>query len=285
MADDDDQSAVTDSAASPDGAESRSGGAVATAKQAHDSSTARPRRRARRTAGPPQAGASGADTSMRGPARPSTPEPEQAASVSSTPTPTAPIPTAPAPALGAQNDGDGEPAEAQADAATPGPKPSLSRKTILLRVVAAVVVVALAAATGWSAWTVWGDSKYDAQRQSYVDTARQTILNLTTIHPDTAKDDVDRLVAGSSGQFRDEFADRQEPFVSVVQDAKVTTDGEIIAAGYESDVDGGGTVLVAARAMVSSAEQPEAAPRDFRMRVTIADDDGNLTASKVEFVP
>lgn len=121
----------------------------------------------------------------------------------------------------------------------------------------------------------------------YVQTARQTVLNLTTINPDTAQEDVDRLLAGASGDFQAEFEGREGPFVEVVQQARVDSVGEIIEAGLESSGDDYGEVLVAARAMVQNSDnaEPEPEPRDFRLRVRVVDDGGVMTASRVEFVP
>ncbi|MGW4335297.1 hypothetical protein ACWEK5_21110 [Rhodococcus koreensis] len=153
--------------------------------------------------------------------------------------------------------------------------------------VTAVVIVALVVAAVILLLDQRSARERDDRRQAFVDTARQTVLNLTTIHPETAKDDVARIVAGASGQFLEEFQGREDPFVGVVQDANVTTEGEVIEAGIENGTETSisANVLVAARTMVSSKEQPEPSPRDFRMRVTISDVDGKLTASKVEFVP
>ena len=125
----------------------------------------------------------------------------------------------------------------------------------------------------------------DAKRNQFDQVARQTVLNLTTIKPDTAKEDVDRILAGASGEFKSEFDGRQDPFVSVVKDAGVTTVGKIIESGIQSEDGNTAKVLVAARADVSTPDNTQNGPRDFRMRVTVTDDGGTMTASKVEFVP
>ncbi|MBM4723826.1 hypothetical protein GS439_15660 [Rhodococcus hoagii] len=65
----------------------------------------------------------------------------------------------------------------------------------------------------------------------------------------------------------------------------MTTVGKIVASAIESDSDDTAKVLVSARADVTSADGSQNGPRDFRMRVTVTDNDGTLTASKVEFVP
>ncbi len=167
------------------------------------------------------------------------------------------------------------------------PKQRRPLKSLLAWGVTAVVVVTLVVAAVMLLLDRQSARERDDRRQAFVDTARQTVLNLTTIHPETAKEDVDRIIAGASGQFLEEFQGREDPFVGVVQDANVTTEGQVIEAGVEngSETSISANVLVAARTMVSSKEQPEPSPRDFRMRVTVSDVDGKLTASKVEFVP
>ncbi|WP_246442493.1 hypothetical protein [Rhodococcus triatomae] len=226
------------------------------------------RRRAKREAGPPRDGHPA--TVQVGDARPAqTRGPETS--------PAAPAHPGPAPVF------QPVPAAQPPSSVPEGPAPR--RRPRMWTVIACVVVVALVAVAALLALGLRADDARDARRQAYVDAARQTILNLTTIHPDTAREDVDRLLAGASGEFAQEFEGRADPFVSVVADARVATEGEVIVAGLETETDSSATVLVAARAIVSSADQPEPSPRDFRMRVTITDTDGELTASRVEFVP
>ncbi|AYJ51618.1 hypothetical protein D8W71_07610 [Rhodococcus sp. P1Y] len=159
------------------------------------------------------------------------------------------------------------------------------RRGVVLTAAFVVVVVALVAAGVYLFLGLRGASADDARAERFVQTARQTVLNLTTIHPDSAQADVDRLLAGASGDFKAEFEGREGPFVEVVQQARVDSNGEIVEAGIESSGDDYAEVLVAARAMVQNSDVEEAQPRDFRLRVRIADDDGVMTASRVEFVP
>ncbi|WP_245813683.1 hypothetical protein [Rhodococcus marinonascens] len=176
-------------------------------------------------------------------------------------------------------------AQAAGASAADAPWPRRPLKSSLAWVITALVIVALLAATVVLLFDQRSAQERDNRRQAFVDTARQTVMNLTTIHPETAKEDVDRIVAGASGQFLEEFQGREDPFVEVVKAADVTTEGDIIEAGIEEETKISANVLVAARTMVTSAEQPEPSARDFRMRVTVTEVEGKLTASKVEFVP
>lgn len=159
------------------------------------------------------------------------------------------------------------------------------RGPVVAAIALGLVIVALVGLGGWLLFERAQAGDRDARRIAFEDTARQTILNLTTITPDTAQDDVDRILAGASGEFRSEFDGREDPFVSIVKEAGVTTVGKIVETGIESDNGDTATVLVAARADVSTPDGSQNGTRDFRMRVTVTDENGTLTASKVEFVP
>ncbi|WP_027503495.1 hypothetical protein [Rhodococcus sp. UNC363MFTsu5.1] len=243
-----------------------------------------PRRRASRSAGPPaedRAEATGATTTVTA----------EAASEQSAPkadaegvTPKAAEPEVVEPEVAA--DAESVDAEQAADAeSVTGAEKAPRRRPSVPMVVAGVLVLALIAAGIVLLLDRNAANERDAKRNAFVQTARQTVLNLTTIRPETAKEDVDRILAGASGDFKAEFDGRQDPFVSVVKEASVTTEGQIIEAGLESEDGNNAKVLVAARANVSTPDQSQSGPRDFRMRVTVTDDGGTMTASKVEFVP
>lgn len=159
------------------------------------------------------------------------------------------------------------------------------RGSVVLTALFVVVVLALLTAGVYLFMGLRSANADDARSEQFVQTARQTVLNLTTIHPDSAQEDVDRLLAGASGDFKAEFEGREAPFVEVVKQAKVDSNGEIIEAGIESEGDDFAEVLVAARAMVQNSDAQEPQPRDFRLRIRIVDDSDVMTASRVEFVP
>ncbi|UYP19510.1 hypothetical protein OED52_02770 [Rhodococcus sp. Z13] len=152
-------------------------------------------------------------------------------------------------------------------------------------IIASVLVVALVAAGAWLIVDRQSANDRDERRDAFLQAARQTVLNLTTIGADTADADVARLLEGATGDFKAEFEGREGPFVEVVQQAGVNTTGEVLEAGIQNEDGTCASSLVASRAMVSNADQSDPEPRDFRLRVTICDEDGRLLASKVEFVP
>lgn len=128
-------------------------------------------------------------------------------------------------------------------------------------------------------------SSVEEERSAYIAGARTTALNLTTLHSETAGADLDKFLAGTTEEFQSQLDGRKDSFVDVLGQVGVQTDGEILEAGLEK-IDGDcGTSLVAVRAMQKNAEQPEPEERNYRLRITMCDTDGQLLASNVEFVP
>ncbi|MBF6413614.1 hypothetical protein [Nocardia cyriacigeorgica] len=160
------------------------------------------------------------------------------------------------------------------------------RRAVRILAVAASTIVALALVAGAviSVFAVRSADERDALRAEYIQTARQTVLNLTTIRADTAKEDIDRILTMASGEFKDEFNRRVDPFTEVVKQAKVQSTGEVVEAALESSDDNSARVLVAAKQTVTNAGQEGPQLRYYRFRITVTNSDSGMTASDVEFV-
>ncbi|MGQ4600035.1 hypothetical protein [Nocardia sp. R6R-6] len=155
---------------------------------------------------------------------------------------------------------------------------------ILAQAASALLVLALVCGAAVSVFAVRSARERDERRAEYLQTARQAIVNLTTIRADSAKQDIDRILALASGEFKTEFAGRVDPFTSIVQQAKVVSSGEIVEAALENDDDRSAHVLVAAKQTLTNAGQAEPQTRYYRFRVTVVRGDSGLTVSDVEFV-
>ncbi|WP_225727735.1 MULTISPECIES: hypothetical protein [unclassified Nocardia] len=148
----------------------------------------------------------------------------------------------------------------------------------------AVLTLLLVTGAGVSVYFTRTEAKDEARRAEYTQTARQAVINLTTIHADSAKQDIDRILSVASGEFRSEFDKRVDPFASIVQQAKVVSNGEVVEAAIESEDDDSARVLVAAKQTLTNAGDPGPQTRNYRFRVTVTRTDAGLKASKVEFV-
>ncbi|OZE91317.1 hypothetical protein CH299_12340 [Rhodococcus sp. 14-2686-1-2] len=150
---------------------------------------------------------------------------------------------------------------------------------------AVLAVVALGATAGV---LLYQHMRFEATRdleQRYLQAARQSVLDLTTISAATVDDDVARVLERSTGTFRDQFAERSDDFVSVVEQADVRATGSITEAGIENSDDSAASVLVAATSSVTNSSGAQEEPRVWRLRITLDNEDGTILVSDVEFVP
>ncbi|MFD4462250.1 hypothetical protein [Nocardia sp. NPDC058480] len=149
---------------------------------------------------------------------------------------------------------------------------------------AAVLVLGLVVGATFTALAARSGSQDEDLRAQYTQTARQAVINLTTIRADSAKEDIERILSVASGEFKSEFDGRVDPFMDVVKQAKVVSTGEVVESGIESVDENSAKVLVAAKQTVSNTGSAEPQQRQYRFRITVAKGDTEMTVSKVEFV-
>lgn len=156
----------------------------------------------------------------------------------------------------------------------------------LATVAGLVVVLALAGLTGWLGYQAWQAHQAEQQRERFLETGRQGVLNLTSVDWQQAEADVQRILDSSTGGFYDQFQQRAAPYTEVVKQAQSKSVGTIQQAALESVSDTGDSakVLVAVSIAASNAGAPEQPLRFWRMRVTVDEVDGQMKVSDVEFV-
>ena len=160
-----------------------------------------------------------------------------------------------------------------------GPKVSLA-----LRAVAVVAIVGLLGASGWMAWQHQHAVKDRQRGAAYIATARQGVINLTSLDFNNAKEDVQRVLDIATGEFKDDFQKRAEDFAAVVKDSKAVTEGSVAATAVESMNNDSAVVLVLDNERVTNIAGAKDQPRTFRFRVTVVHEGDDLKVSKVEFV-
>ncbi len=161
--------------------------------------------------------------------------------------------------------------------------PSLSLPAIS-KVAAVILICAFAAATGYMMWRDHDAAERAQRSANFVAGARQGIINMTSLDFNRAKDDVQRVIDSSTGQFRDDFQQRAKDFASVVEQSKVVTQGTVSSAALESMDEHSASVLILATSKITNAAGAKDEPRVFRLRVTVTQDGGQYKMSKVDFV-
>ena len=107
-----------------------------------------------------------------------------------------------------------------------------------------------------------------------------------SIDYNTAQDSVQRVLDGSTGRFRANFADTADDFVKALKDEKIVTKAAINDAAVESVTGDGAVVLISATSQREGAKAPkdQQQPRLWRVVVTLEREDGQIKMSGVDFV-
>ncbi|OJZ72190.1 hypothetical protein BRW65_17015 [Mycobacterium paraffinicum] len=148
-----------------------------------------------------------------------------------------------------------------------------------------VLICAFVAASGYMMWERHETSERNQRTASFIAGARQGVVNMFSMDFNRAKEDVQRVIDSSTGQFRDDFQQRAKDFTTVVEQSKVVTQGTVNAAAVQSMDGNSALVLVAASSRISNAAGAKDEPRNWRLKVTVTDDGGQYKMSKLEFVP
>jgi Mce-associated membrane protein len=119
----------------------------------------------------------------------------------------------------------------------------------------------------------------------YAAAARQSVVTLMSLDFNKAKEDVQRIIDNSTGQFRDDFKNQADDFIKVAQDSKVITEVTVNATGVEQMTSDTAVVLVSATSRVTNAAGAKQEPRTWRLSVNLQRDGGQIKMAKVEFVP
>lgn len=135
----------------------------------------------------------------------------------------------------------------------------------------------------WGALTVRQDRRDDELRGRFLSEAKTAVVNLITVNANSVDTDVNRILESATGNFRSDFAERSQEFVSIVKQLNVSSNGTINEAGIEQ-VDGDSAkVLVSATSTVSNGSGAVEEPRVWRLRVTMVAQGNDIRVEKVDY--
>ncbi|OBI92047.1 mammalian cell entry protein [Mycobacterium asiaticum] len=260
------------------------------------STTQRVRRRASRAAGPPKAVADAADLS------------EASASPETTVTVEAKADTTADTESASKGKGKGKgksntrakaKAKAKAAAKKAGKSPTTLRPPPRRRAHAALVGwVSLAAAVLTIAGLAWGvtvlvlqhrDAQArQAREQRFVDTARQTVVNMFSYTPETIDEAVNRFVNGTSGPLRGMLSanNNVDNLKGLFRSTNATSEAVINGAALEGidTVSDNASVLVAVRVTVADIDGVNKPSMPYRLRVIVHEDEsGRMTGYDLKY--
>jgi Mce-associated membrane protein len=171
---------------------------------------------------------------------------------------------------------------------TPGPPSPAPWKVIAKALVASVALVGSIALLGLSGAMYWHHRNVDAQQAQsaeFAAAARQGVVTLMSLDFNKAKEDVQRIIDNTTGDFKKDFQGQADQFVKVAQESKVVTQANVNAVAVQSMAKDDATVLVAVTTNVSNAASNKQEPRSWRLKVGVTRDGDQIKLAKVEFVP
>ncbi|MEJ3746534.1 hypothetical protein WEI85_27735 [Actinomycetes bacterium KLBMP 9797] len=156
-----------------------------------------------------------------------------------------------------------------------------------LPLVAALAMAAVAVAGAVFAGYHWAqDRALDRAHQQALAAAKQTSVNFVSVSASSVDRDLQRIVAGATGDFKDEFTRGQAEVRTAVVENKVESQGTVLRAGLLSGDRDRAVVLVAIDATVKNVKAPDGRASHYRIQVDVTRDgaSGQWLVAKLQFV-
>lgn len=154
-------------------------------------------------------------------------------------------------------------------------------------VLGGVLVVLVAVALAFTVRLVIVDHQVgadDDRRQAVLQAARQQALNFTTIGYKTVDRDIDRVIAGATGDFKASYQQNRKTIKETVTKNKSTSKGEVLDAGLVSIDSDSAVALVVADASVTNVAYKKPTLRNYRMQLDLAKVGDRWLVSDIQFV-
>jgi Mce-associated membrane protein len=165
-------------------------------------------------------------------------------------------------------------------------KPRLRRAgvPVVAKIVAALVIVASLAGSGWIVWQHHEASVRQQRAEEFVDAARNGVVDMTSFDFHVIKDQLRHVINNSTGVFKDDLVSRSDQIIKITEASKAVAKGTVTAAAVERlNSPDEAVVLVAGTEEVANAAGNKQ-PRGFRFRITVSKDGDQLKVSKLEMV-
>lgn len=151
-----------------------------------------------------------------------------------------------------------------------------------LRWIAAAVLVAVLAVAGYEGWLLYQHHQRDVAAAQALAAAEDFALTLTTIDPNAVDANIDGVLDGSTGDFKNLYQESSAQLRQVLIDNKATANGMVVDAAVKSATKDRVEVVLFIDQAVSNATAT--APQLDRSRVvmTMEKVDGRWLASQVD---
>lgn len=148
-------------------------------------------------------------------------------------------------------------------------------------VLGALVLAGLAGQRAYT-WKTMHDEA-DARRAA-VAAASAEARGLLSISATTSDEDVASLLEGATADFRSELESQAERLRTELSENDVVATGSIDSAAVSAFGGDSATVILAASGTVDNKQTAAPEPRNYRLKVTLVEEDGHWLVSGLEFV-
>ena len=160
-----------------------------------------------------------------------------------------------------------------------------ARLPLVTAITLGVIVVGLAIASGWLGVSALRNKDEVDQKAKAIQSARQMGVNLMSLDASTAQRDLDRIVAGTTGDLKNKLAGQSNAFMQQVTKAKAkSTVSDVEAALVSIDGDSA-EVMVSLNGTVTNDKVKNGTPQGYRYQMDVTRVDDRWLVSGLEVVP
>ncbi len=163
-------------------------------------------------------------------------------------------------------------------------RPSRRAVTLGVVVLTAVAFVASLVLLAVTAPKVLDHRAAEERRGQVLQEAKQHAVNFTTLDYRTFDDDIELVLDGSTGDFREQFRSGVEQVRDLVTQNKSVSTGSVSEAGVVSMDEDSAQVLVVADTEVSNVSSPDPTPRHYRLQMDLTRTGDRWLVSQLTFV-
>ncbi|TDB87089.1 hypothetical protein E1264_15850 [Actinomadura sp. KC216] len=148
-----------------------------------------------------------------------------------------------------------------------------------------VVVIALAVASGWLGVITLQNRDEADQKAKAIQSARQMGVNLMSLDASTAQRDLDRIVAGTTGNLKNKLASQSKAFMDQITKYKARSTVSDVDAALVSIDDDSAEVMVSLNGTVTNDKVKNGTPQGYRYQMDLSRVDDRWLVSGLEVVP
>lgn len=151
----------------------------------------------------------------------------------------------------------------------------------LVPLLAAVMVLASLAAALWTAHGVAEERSAAADERAALATGREAAVAFTSYDHRRIEEDLERVAAMSTGDFREEFTRALGALTEAIEQAEGVSAGTVTQAGLLRIGPDSAVVAAAVDASVTNRQTEEPALRRYRLQITLARDGSDWLISDI----